>query len=294
MVVWNPNLNLGASDLDFETIVSVLRWRAENQPEQVLYKFLEDGEVESSSITFERLDSAARSIAASLQLSSPAGTRALLLYPAGIDFIAAFLGCLYAGIIAVPVYPPNPQRPDRGLGKFTAIALNSGATLALTTSDLLAIKDKLFAHVPDLHAIEWLATDRVADDLASQWKDPNASSETVALLQYTSGSTGNPKGVTVTHGNLIDNQNMIHKSFQSSEQCIGVSWLPMYHDMGLIGTTLQPLFAGYPFVLMSPVDFLQRPVRWLNAISQYRATTSGGPNFAYDLCVRKVTPEQLA
>src|SRR5262249_39293991 len=126
MLVTNSNANRSAADLDFQTIVDILRWRAENQPDQILYKFLEDGEVETSSITYEQLDSAARSIAASLQLSSPAGARALLLYPAGIDFIAAFLGCLYAGIIAVPVYPPNPQRPDRGLGKFTAIALNSG------------------------------------------------------------------------------------------------------------------------------------------------------------------------
>jgi len=278
---------------EFDNLVDLLRWRASIQPDQILYRFLADGETEQSNISYGQLDRAARSIAALLQLSNPCGARALLLFPPGIDFIAAFLGCLYAGVIAVPVYPPNPSRPDRGLGKFTAIALNSGAQWALTISPLLAMKDQLLSGIPELQSIEWLATDAVSEDRAENWTDPKVHGDTVALLQYTSGSTGSPRGVIVSQANLIANQRTIQQSFQSSDQCSGVSWLPMYHDMGLIGTTLQPLYAGYPFVLMSPVDFLQRPVRWLNAISAFRATTSGGPNFAYDLCVRKVTAEQM-
>jgi acyl-CoA synthetase (AMP-forming)/AMP-acid ligase II len=140
--------------------------------------------------------------------------------------------------------------------------------------------------------MRWLASDSLADELSDQWREPEINGDTLAFLQYTSGSTASPKGVMVSHANLLHNERVIHAAFEHNEQCSGVSWLPVYHDMGLIGTMLQPLYAGFPFTLMSPVDFLQRPVRWLNAISKYRATVSGGPNFAYDLCVRKVSDEQ--
>ena len=280
-------------DVDFDNLVDLLCWRASAQTDQILYRFLADGEVEDRQITYGQLDCAARAIAASLQVPIPVGERALLLYAPGIDFVAAFFGCLYAGVIAVPVYPPNPSRPDRGLEKLTAIALNSGARLALTTSPIMAVKDYLFANSPKLQSLEWLATDLVAEEFAEKWSRPEVSGETLALLQYTSGSTAAPKGVIVSQANLLDNQRMIQTAFKSNRRCIGVSWLPMYHDMGLIGTTLQPLYAGYPCVFMSPVDFVQCPFRWLSAISNYRGTTSGGPSFAYDLCVRKVTAEQM-
>src|SRR5262249_5261892 len=151
--------------------------------------------------------------------------------------------------------------------------------------------ERLAGDVQSLNALRWFATDTIDEAVGTEWLDPPIAADTLAMLQYTSGSTAQPKGVCVSHGNLLHNERTIQRAFRLDEHSIVVSWLPMYHDMGLIGTVLQPLFAGATCVLMSPSDFLQKPVRWLDAISTYRGTTSGGPNFAYDLCVRKVRPE---
>jgi len=276
----------------FCTLLDIGRWRADLHPERYLYTFLNNGEGEASSLTFGELDRKARAIAAALQSETGAGERALLVYPPGLEFISAFLACLYAGVVAVPVYPPNPLRMDSSLSRLLGIINDARPVLTLTTSGLLGVKDRL----PDLarpwREMRWLATEAVAEELSSAWKHPAVKNETLAFLQYTSGSTATPKGVMVSHGNLLHNQLAIYQAYKQSEDCIGVSWLPAYHDMGLIGMLLQPLYAGFRFVLMSPLDFLQRPFRWLSAISRYKATASGGPNFAYDLCARKVTPEQ--
>ncbi|HBL10490.1 MAG TPA: AMP-dependent synthetase, partial [Cyanobacteria bacterium UBA11162] len=273
----------------FETLVDLLRYRALHQPHKTAFTFLTDGETPSRHLTYNELDGLARAIATQLQSLDATGERALLLYPPGLDFIAAFFGCLYAGVIAVPAYPP---RPNQKLSRLQVILEDAQATFALTTTSLLSNIERRFAQEPTLTPIKWLTTDTLDQSIASEWQAPTCNPNTLAFLQYTSGSTGIPKGVMITHGNLLYNSALINRCFEDTPDSQGVSWLPPYHDMGLIGGVLQPLYVGAPMILMSPVDFLQKPFRWLQAISRYKATTSGGPNFAYDLCVRKITPQQ--
>ena len=269
------------------TLVELLGHRAETQFNQVAYTFIQQGE-EVGKLTYGELEQQARAIAAYLQSRQSFGERALLLYPPGLDFIAAFFGCLYAGAIAVPAYPP---RPNQKLSRLQAIMADAQATIALTTQSLLTSIERQLVQSPDLAAMHWIATDDLTS-IGQDWKAPQVSPETLAFLQYTSGSTGTPKGVMVSHGNLLHNSALIQQVYENTVDTRGASWLPPYHDMGLIGGILQPLYVGATTVLMSPMDFLQKPLRWLQAISRYQATTSGGPNFAYDYCTRKITPEQ--
>lgn len=276
------------------SFVDVLKWRAEQEPERTAYIYLSDGETSEESITYKELDSRARSIAANLQEESQAGQRALLVYPPGLDFLSAFLGCLYANIVAVPVYPP---RKDKDLIRIMAVIDNSEPRFGMTTAPILSRFQKVLedADIPQLRDLRWVATDSVAGNLslAGNWKEPVISGDDLAFLQYTSGSTSLPKGVMVSHGNLIYNQRMLTPSTAHSKDSILISWLPLYHDMGLIGNILHPLYIGFKCIFMSPEAFLQRPLRWLDAITRYRATTTGGaPNFAYELCVNRVTTEQ--
>ncbi|BAZ50352.1 amino acid adenylation [Nostoc sp. NIES-4103] len=275
--------------VEFSTLVELLQWRANKQPQQQAYTFLVDGEVESSYLTYKELDRQARLIATLLQSCATTGQRALLLYPSGLEFIAAFFGCLYAGVIAVPAYPP---RSNRSIPRLQAIVTDAQATIVLTTISILTEIKRQFNQVPELATMQWLATDQIASEGKDTWQRANVTNDTLALLQYTSGSTAAPKGVKVSHGNLLHNQKLIQRAMQHSKETVFVGWLPLFHDMGLVGNMLQPLYLGIPCILMSPVAFLQKPLRWLQAISRYQATTSGGPNFAYDLCVRKITPEQ--
>ncbi|NES85383.1 MAG: fatty acyl-AMP ligase [Moorea sp. SIO2B7] len=271
------------------SFINILQKRALEQPDQLAFIFLNDGETESGSLTYEALDRQARAIAARLQSLNLTGERALLLYPPGIEFISAFFGCLYAGVVAVPAYPP---RRERDLTRFQAITADSQTKIALTITETLSDLQRRFPESLELNTISWLTTDTISTEVASQWQHPEASADTLAFLQYTSGSTAVPKGVMVTHGNLLHNSKLIYNCFQHSPESQGVIWLPPYHDMGLIGGLLQPVYGGFPVTLMSPVAFLQKPIRWLQAISRYKATTSGGPNFAYELCASKITPEQ--
>ena len=276
---------------EWTNLVDLLTYRASQHPHKIAYTFLNDGETEEIHLTYGELDRKARDIASLLQNLGLVGRRALLLYPSGLEFIVAFFGCLYAGVVAVPGYPP---RPNRSMERLEAIIQDAEAKEVLTTQ---AIWQSLKSNLEEnelLGSMRWLATDNLSSHFTSQWHKPVIGSETLAFLQYTSGSTGKPKGVMVSHGNLLHNQKMIQEAFGHSQKSIGLSWLPLFHDMGLIGNVLQPLYVGFPVTLMSPMHFLQKPIRWLKAISRYKATTSGGPNFAYDLCLRKVTPEQLA
>lgn len=273
------------------TLVELLRHRARHQPNDTAFVFLVDGEREEASLTYAELDRRARALAAWLGERDLQAHRALLLYPPGLEFIVGFFGCLYAGVVAVPAYPP---RMNRSLDRIQAIAADAEAAVALTTQAVLDRVTPLLEHAADLKNLTWLATDGVPADYERHWREPAIGGETLAFLQYTSGSTGTPKGVMLSHSNLLHNCALIAYAFEHTRSGIGVFWLPSYHDMGLVGGVLQPLWVGRPNVLMSPMAFLQRPVRWLQAITKYRGTTSGGPNFAYDLCVRKITAEQRA
>ena len=274
---------------EHETFVDLLQWRARQTPKQQAYTFLVDGDADAVHLTYEELDRQARAIGARLQSMGAAGERALLLYPPGLDYIAAFFGCLYAGVIAVPAYPPQRKRT---LPRLQSILENSQSRFALTTAQIHAQVQRLCSQDPgleDLRKPHWIVTEMLTGEGETDWRMPEIDGETLAFLQYTSGSTGMPKGVMVSHGNLLDNERMIAQAFDHTARTIVLGWLPLYHDMGLIGNVLQPLYLGVPCVLMSPIHFLQQPFRWLAAISRYRATTSGGPNFAYDLCVRHTT-----
>jgi natural product biosynthesis luciferase-like monooxygenase protein len=274
------------------TLVELLRSRAVHQPNQRAYAFLVGEEGEESSITYAQLDKRARSIAALLQAYESSEERALLLYPSGLDYIAGFFGCLYAGTIAVPASPPTQDRREGPLLRLRSMATDCKPSLVLCSSTILSRLRLKTAEIPAVNSARWITTDDLTDDLADQWTEPDLNSNTLAFLQYTSGSTAEPKGTMVSHGNLLNNQQQIQWCFNQGEQSIIVGWLPVYHDMGLIGNVLHALYLGASCILMSPVSFLQSPLRWLSAISKYRATTSGGPNFAYDLCVRRISQEQ--
>ncbi|HYG61062.1 MAG TPA: amino acid adenylation domain-containing protein, partial [Thermoanaerobaculia bacterium] len=278
-------------------LVEVLRAHALERPGRRAYTFLADGAAGADgaeSWTWAELDARARAIGAALARERGQGERALLLFPPGLDFIAAFFGCLYAGVVAVPCYPPRPRRDHP---RLRAIARDARPRFVLTTPELAARREGIAEPTPELAAASWLVPAALEPRLGEEWDEQlmeETKPETPAFLQYTSGSTALPKGVIVTHGNILHNEEMIRAAFGQSEESVVVGWLPLYHDMGLIGNVLQPLCTGSSAVLMPPMAFLQRPARWLEAISRYRATTSGGPNFAYDLCVRKVTPEDRA
>lgn len=274
------------------TLVDLLQHRARFQAEQTAYTWLVDGESAEQHLTYAQLDRQVRAIAAALERLELAGERALLLFPPGLEFISAFFACSYAGVVAVPAYPP---RANRSLSRIQAIAADAEAKVALTVSAVMKRVQPLLPQTPDLERIKWLSTDEIPVEAAEDWSYPfGVTSETLAFLQYTSGSTGTPKGVMLTHANLMHNSGVIAHSFEHTRSGKGIFWLPSYHDMGLIGGILQPLYVARPNVLMSPMAFLQKPIRWLAAISNHRGTTSGGPNFAYDLCLRKITPEQRA
>ncbi len=271
------------------TLVEVLRSRAGEHGERRLYTFLVDGEEEAGQLSYAGLDRRARAVATALQEAGAAGQPVLLLFKPGLDFISAFLGCLYAGAVAVPAYPPASKRH---LPRLQAIAADARPRQVLTTTGTVARIRAAIELLPELAAAGWIETDTVEDGLAAGWRDPGLTGESPAFLQYTSGSTATPKGVRVSHGNLLHNEELIRGCFGLDAEAVIVGWLPLYHDMGLIGNVLHPLYLGASCVLMSPVAFLQRPLRWLRAIERWGGTTSGGPNFAYELCAQRVTAEQ--
>ena len=282
------------------TLVDLLELRASQTPDRLAYTFLIDGEANADQVTYSELNQRVRALASRLQAEGMTGERALLVFPPGLDYITAFFACLYAGVVAVPVYPPQRKRT---LPRLLAILADADAKFALTTESMRLTVDRLLQRQsgnqePDdssltrLKNFRWLVTDDSLQETETECHRPNVTDQTVAFLQYTSGSTGTPKGVMVSHGNLIENQRVIQQAFGHTDQTVVVGWLPLYHDMGLIGNVLQPLYIGGQCILMAPHHFLQKPLRWLTAISRYRATTSGGPNFAYDLCVNRITPEQ--
>jgi FkbH-like protein len=271
------------------TFVELARVRAQEQGATPLYTFLPQGETQSNTLTFDQVDRRARAIAARLQTLGGRGERALLLYPSGLEYIAAFFGSLYAQTIAVPLHLPAPRRAHV---RFNSVAADARPKFVLTSAAILPKVQLLLEQCAELKQAHLLLTDEVEGGSAETWQPPNISGATPAMLQYTSGSAGKAKGVLLTHDNLLHNQSLIADTFKLTHGTVIVSWLPLYHDMGLIGGVLQPLYGGHHCVLMPSTAFTQEPSRWLEVISRYRATTSGAPNFAYDLCARSIRDEQ--
>ncbi len=273
------------------TLVELLRWRGTQQRDRVAFIYLQDGEAEKERLTYGELDRRARALAGLLQQRGLADRPALLLYPSGLDYVVAFFGCLYARTLAVPAYPPHR---NRSLDRLQAIAADAGAGVVLSTASILASVQKVLPQAPDLQGLPWITTDKLPEGTEEHWHEPEVKPDTLAFLQYTSGSTSSPRGVMISHANLLHNSALIAAGAQPAAETRPVFWLPLYHDMGLIGGVIQPIYLNAPGVLMAPVSFLSSPYRWLKAITHYRGTTSAAPNFAFDLCVRKITPEQRA
>jgi acyl-CoA synthetase (AMP-forming)/AMP-acid ligase II len=265
-----------------DTVVSILRERSEKLPDRVGYTYLNDRSDGGRDITYGELDARARALAVELQAHCRPGDRALLIGTSGPDFLFGFFGCLYAGVIAVP--SPEPVLP-READRLAGIVASARPAVALGPSRMLASDAVVALGRPAI------VPEGVHPDLAVGWTTSSPQPSDVAFLQYTSGSTGAPRGVMVTHGNIVANEEMVRSRFEHDASSTFVGWLPCSHDMGLIGNVLQPFYVGSRSVLMSPSAFIRDPLRWLRAISTYRARTSGGPNFAYDLCVRRYEKE---
>ena len=270
------------------TLVQSLQRRAAQTPDQVALRFLAESAEQNVVLSYRDLDRRARTIAAALQANAALGDRAVLLFPSGPDYVAAFFGCLYAGVIAVPAYPPESTRRHHQ-ERLLSIISDAEPRLLLTIASL---GDGL-AQIENAPPV--LSVDTLDAQIADRWVAPDLHADDIAFLQYTSGSTALPKGVQVSHGNLVANEVLIRRGFgiDLNPNDVIVSWLPLYHDMGLIGGLLQPIFSGVPCVLMSPAYFLGRPLRWLEAISEYGGTISGGPDFAYRLCTERVSESAL-
>lgn len=274
----------------WSSISEILHWRAIHQPYKTAYIFLPDGENTEEKITYTELDQVAKQIASSIQKTCKNGDRVLLMYNPGLSFVKAFFACLYAGVIAVPAYPPKLNRSSN---RLTSIINDCTPKMALTNTTIYQNLSKKEAVIPELAHVQIIDTESIekANKPENLYQEAN---EKIAFLQYTSGSTSQPKGVMVTHQNILINEQMIENAFFHTSETIFVSWLPMFHDMGLISDLLQPMYLGVPLTFMAPSSFIQKPIRWLRAISKYKATTSGGPNFAYDLCLQKISDDDLS
>ena len=278
-------------EYSMSSLVEVLRYRARTQPDDLAYTFLVSGTQAGESLTFSQLDARARTLAVRLLRSAAPGDRALLLYPSSLEYVVAFVGCVYAGLIPVPAYPPRRNKPDP---RLESIARDANVAISLcdemTRNAMAAVRDRL----PVLEKTQWLTTDTLEPCDGATWQAPDVGLNSLAFLQYTSGSTSDPKGVMVSHGNLL---RVMHEGDLSWNLLPGhkmISWLPIFHDMGLIYGILQSAYSGIPGYFMAPLTFMQQPINWLQAISTFRATHSPAPNFAYDLCVDKIDPQQRA
>ncbi|GHI09920.1 peptide synthetase [Streptomyces cellostaticus] len=285
------------------SLVDLLTVHASNHPERTAYRHLVTGDCDGDiqELTYDRLATRSRAVAAWLQERGLAGSRAMLLYPPGLEFICAYLGCLSAGVVAVPGVPPQGRAQNhRALSRMKRLLADADAKVVLGGRDVIAALDGTAGQLPELDVIARVATEDIPDDAAAAWREPELGPDTVAFLQYTSGSTSAPRGVAITHGNLLANERVITERMGHTPEAIAahdnemfVSWLPVYHDMGLIGPVLNTVYLGATATLFSPLHFLQQPARWLTAVSRYRPHTSGGPNFAYELCLKHAGPDLL-
>jgi len=280
------------------TLLHLLHHRAISTPGEIAFIYLRDGENDEEKISYGELYLSAVLIAKSLVNDNLSGEKAIMFYPPGLEFIKALFGCFYAGIIAVPAYPP---RKNRSLDRIRAMVKDSGAKIVLSTEDIRQSIERSFRDVMELQQLTWVTTNHIPSPQASTPPSPQASTppslhaslpSSVALLQYTSGSTGKPKGVMVTHHNLMRNLEFLKQAFELSPETIAVHWLPVFHDMGLVFGVLEAIYTGYTGILLPPVSFIQKPSRWLRAISKYKATLAGAPNFAFDLCISDISDDE--
>jgi acyl-CoA synthetase (AMP-forming)/AMP-acid ligase II len=275
------------------TLVELLRYRAQEQPAGHAYTFLIDGRKESAPLTYAELDRQARAIAALLQKYQAQGERALILYPQGLEVVAAFAGCLYAGVIAIPVPPPESGRLKRTLPRLRAIVKDADAKYALITEGILSLIATVKDEFPEFASIEWIDTANIDLSLAEEWQDPQVDKDVLAYLQYTSGSTSTPKGVMLSHFNLMHHCGYLQRACGYDKDSVTLTWMPYFHDYGLVEGITVPLYNGTPCYLMSPFAFIKRPLQWLKNVTKYKVTHSQAPNFAYDLCTRKIKPQDL-
>ncbi|WP_013334493.1 AMP-binding protein [Gloeothece verrucosa] len=276
------------------TLVDLLRWRAINEPDHHAYTFLIDNNREAERLTYAELDQQARAIAAHLQSLDTKGDRALLLYPAGLEIIKAFFGCLYAGIVAIPAPFPEASRLKRTLPRLQAIAKDAQVSLVLGNANIISQLEEYRQEVAELQGIKYIDINSIDPQLAESWEEYPTQVDDLAYLQYTSGSTSTPKGVMLTHGNVVSHCHYIQQVCEYDENSVSVTWLPYFHDYGLVEGILEPLYNGTPGYIMSPFAFMKRPLNWLKAISDYQGTHTQAPNFAYDQCVRRIKPEDRA
>jgi acyl-CoA synthetase (AMP-forming)/AMP-acid ligase II len=278
----------------FSTLVDVIEYNSAHDPDSVKYNAITfaDGDRRcETKITNQALDRQIKNVAAALQEYDAKGERALLVYPPGLSYITSFWACLFSGIIAVPAYPPfNEKLTER----LSSIAKDSGAKLVLTSQDIQAFVKPAIGKYEDLSSLKWVCTDMFEADGSGAYRPPAINGDTIAFLQYTSGSTSLPKGVKLTHKNILHNLEAIRSICGYSCKERGLMWLPQFHDMGLVGGVMQSVYSNFFLSFMSPLDFLQRPYRWLHAMSDYKATISGGPNFAYDFCVKRIGEQEKA
>ncbi len=272
---------------DPHSVIDCLRELAEHRPGDTAFTHRIDDAASWPVLTYAQLDRRARAIGRHLQAMGLAGHNVVLAYAPGLDFITGFFGALYAGCVAVPAYPPR----KRTLERFHALALDAGATAVLSTRATIG---SLRGIAATSTALLWNATDDIPDSGADDWTPHDPALSSLALIQYTSGSTSQPKGVMLSHGNLVANAQAISAAFDIGPESKAVFWLPTFHDMGLIGGILMPIYCGIPNTILAPAMFVQKPFLWLDTISRSGASVSGGPNFAYDLCVRRITAAQRA
>lgn len=279
-------------------LVTLVTERAAAHPDRLFARFLATGESEGlvRELSYGELARRSRTVAAELLARGCAAEPVLLLFPPGLEFLSAFLGCAYAGAIAVPLAPPNPKRLPRTLPRIESVAGDARARFVLTSAELAPIQARAADLAPRLAAATWIVAQDLDPAGAEAWQRPAGVGQGLCHLQYTSGSTGSPKGVRVTHQNVLHNLELIKQAVgqDTGEGAHEVSWLPGYHDMGLIGGLLQPLYHDASLTLLAPVAFLRRPLRWLEAISHYRGTASGAPDFAYALVAKKASDEEVA
>lgn len=279
---------LSNKSTSYHSFLDILEDTVRHTPQKSAFTYLSNG-ILHESVTYSELVSEAKQLASLMQQQQLTGKRALIMFPSSISYIKTFLACLFAKVTAIPVYPPTLSK---NLNRITSIMQHSSADVILTTSKLQNHVSKFNIEMP--RNTKWICVDTIEFPPVNTYIQPDIHGDTMAFLQYTSGSTSAPKGVMITHNNILYNEEMIRNAFGNSRDSKILGWLPLYHDMGLIGNVLQPLYLGASSVLMDPLDFLQKPIRWLKAISEFQSEISGGPNFAYELCIKKIKDDEIA